>query len=93
MCISTKEAKELKEGINIDKPIHEAIQEAFKILYIKGYNPNVDVIHFSNNYETHLTVLRYVKTTSEIVENEKREINHYTLSIPDRYIPAKKETL
>lgn len=92
MCISTKEvSKELREGVVIDLPIDQALQEAFSLLKANGYNQSVDVIHFKNNFQTHLTEVKYRKTTSEVVNGEKREINHYSLSIPDRYIPVTKE--
>ena len=95
MCQDNRVTTLIKEGIKIDADFPSNMELPRLILDKEGYVPGRDYIHLVSQYCDQLTEIRYLKSTKE----EDRETNlcflakHFTIVMPDRYVPLPKAEL
>ncbi len=93
MCKDNNVTTALREGVVIDEPFPRNMELAYEMLIREGYNKKKDFLYISTQCETHFTKLTYIKT---LKWNDKKgeEVygRHYSLIVPDRYIPSQKDT-
>ena len=94
MCVVDNEVSTiLREGVVIDAPFPRNMELAYEMLIREGYNKKKDFLYIGTQCETHFTKLTYTKTL-KWNDKEGKEVygRHYSLTVPDRYIPSQKET-
>ena len=84
----------LREGVVIDAPFPRNMELAYEMLIREGYNKKKDFLYISTQYENQFTKLFNNKTLKWMDEKTGEEIfgRHFTLVVPDRYIPSQKDT-
>ena len=90
MCVvDSKELTVLKGGVLIDAPFPRNMELAYEMLIRTGYNKKKDFLYVSTQCESHFSTLSYIKTLKWNDESEEIYGHHYSLVVPDRYIPSK----
>lgn len=93
MCKDNRITERLRKGVKIDAPFPLNMDLVHKVLNKDGYDQAHDFLHITNQYENQLTVLKYIKSTQFVdpKTNEQYISRHFSVSVPDRYIPTSKK--
>ena len=94
MCKDNRITEKIRKGILIDAQFPRNMELAYEVLVKEAdFNQQRDFLHIVEQVDNQYTVVKYNKTTPYIDANTKVKCvsRHFTITVPDRYIPSKAE--
>ena len=95
MCLNNKVSAFLKEGVIIDAPFPRNMELANEILQREEYDTTKDFLYITTQALNQFTKLGCNKCLKWMDDETLEDCwgRHFTLNVPDRYIPSTEETL